>query len=64
MRRYQQVSGVLFALIAAAQLTRSILGMHAQVGGLVIPVWFSIVAFLLTGSMAIWAFRGLRSAGR
>ena len=57
MRRYQQVSGTLFALIALAQLLRSILGLPAQVGNFAIPVWFSIVAFLVTGSLAIWAFR-------
>ena len=57
MRRYQQVSGTLFALIALAQLLRSILGLPAQVGSFAIPIWFSIVAFLVTGSLAIWAFR-------
>jgi hypothetical protein len=57
MRRYEQVSGALFTLIALAQLTRSILGLPAQIGTLSIPVWFSIVAFLVTGSLAIWALR-------
>lgn len=57
MRRYVQVSGALFTLISLAQLTRSILGLPAQVGGISIPVWFSIVAFIVTGSLAIWAFR-------
>jgi hypothetical protein len=62
MRRYEQVTGVLFALIALAQLTRSILGLPAQVGSLAIPVWFSIVAFLVTGGLAIWAFRSSKGA--
>jgi len=62
MRRYELVSGVVFALIALAQLTRSLMGLPAQVGSIVIPVWFSVIAFLVTGSLAIWALRASRSA--
>jgi hypothetical protein len=62
MRRYEQISGTLFALIAAAQLGRSILGLPAQVGTFAIPVWVSVVAFLVTATLAIWAFRSARSA--
>jgi hypothetical protein len=57
MRRYEQVSGAFFTVFALAQFTRSILGVPAQIGNLAIPIWFSIVAFLVTGSLAIWAFR-------
>ena len=62
MRRYAQISGVLFTLIALAQLCRVILGWPAQVGGVSIPIWFSIVACLVTGSLAIWALRVSRGA--
>lgn len=61
MRRYELVSGVFFALIAVAQLTRSILQVPVQVGTVSIPIWVSVVAFLVTASLAIWAFR---SSGR
>ena len=57
MRRYEQVSGAVFALIALVQLTRAVFGWPAQVAGFSIPVWFSGVAFAVTGSLAIWAFR-------
>ena len=62
MRRYQQVSGAFFAVIALAQLTRSILGLPAQVGSISIPIWFSIVAFLVTGGLAILAYRAAPGA--
>ena len=62
MRRYEMISGGLFALIALAQLTRTVLGLPAQVGSFVIPVWFSLVAGLITGGLAIWAFRSARTA--
>ncbi len=38
MRRYEQVSGALFTLIALAQLTRSVLAWPAQVGSFSIPI--------------------------
>jgi hypothetical protein len=62
MRRYEQVSGGLFLLIALAQLTRAVLGWPVQVASVTVPVWASAVAFLVTGSLAIWAFRARRGA--
>jgi hypothetical protein len=61
MRRYELVSGVLFSVIALAQLTRTLLGWPVQVDGFNVPVWFSGVAFVITAGLAVWAFR---SAGR
>jgi len=60
MGNYERVSGTLFGLIAVAQLTRSLMGLPAQVGTMTIPVWWSVAAFLVTGSMALWAFRASR----
>ncbi len=61
MRRYELVSGIFFSIIALAQLTRTLLGWPVQVDGFTVPIWFSGVAFLITASLAVWAFR---SAGR
>ena len=61
MRRYELVSGIIFTIVALAQLTRTLLGWTAQVEGFSVPVWASGVAFVIAGGMAIWAFR---SAGR
>lgn len=61
MHRYELVSGILFTIIAVAQLTRTLLGWPVQVAGFSVPVWISGVAFLITGGLALWAFR---SAGR
>jgi hypothetical protein len=60
MRRYEQVSGVFFSLLALVQLTRAILGWPVQVSTVAVPTWASIIAFLVTGSFAIWAFRASR----
>ena len=64
MARYEQVSGALFGLIAVAQLARALLRLPAQVGTFTIPVWFSFVAFAITGGLAIWAFQSAKSRGR
>ena len=57
MRRYVLVSGLFLVLVACAQLLRLILGWQVTVAGLEIPLWASGVAVLITGSLAIWAFR-------
>jgi hypothetical protein len=57
MRRYELVSGIIFTIMAIVQLTRTVLGWPVQIDLFTVPVWFSGVAFLITGGMAIWAFR-------
>jgi hypothetical protein len=57
MRRYQLVSGIFFTIIALAQLTRAVLGWPVQVDGFSVPIWASGIAFLITASLALWAFR-------
>jgi hypothetical protein len=54
--RYPVVSGVVFGLIAFAQLLRAVTQVPIQVGSTEIPVWASWVALVLIGSMSIWAF--------
>jgi hypothetical protein len=61
MRRYELVSGIIFAIVAIVQLIRTVLGWPVQVDLFTVPVWLSGVAFLITGGMAIWAFRSARN---
>jgi hypothetical protein len=62
MRRYVQISGAFFTLLALVQLTRSLLGWPVQVATVTVPVWASVIAFLVTGSFATWAFRLTKDA--
>jgi hypothetical protein len=62
MRRYEQVSGVFFCLLAAVQLTRLLMRWPVQVADVAVPLWPSVLAFLVTSTFAIWAFRAARSA--
>jgi hypothetical protein len=57
MLRYVRVSGAFFALLAAVQLTRALLGWPVQVAQVTIPVWVSGLACLIVGSFAVWAWR-------
>lgn len=63
MRRYELVSGIFFSILALAQLARTLLGWPVQVAGFIVPVWFSGVAFLIAGSLAVWAFRSVGRQG-
>jgi hypothetical protein len=63
MRRYEMVSGVIFTIVAFVQLIRTLLGWPVQIDLFTVPVWFSAIAFLVTGGMAIWAFRSAGKAG-
>ena len=61
MRRYEMVSGIFFSILALAQLTRLLLAWPVQVATISVPVWLSGVAFLIVGSLAVWAFRSAGS---
>ena len=57
MRTYAKFSGLFFTVLALVQLTRLVLRWPVQVAGVSIPLWISGIAFLILGSLAIWAFR-------
>lgn len=60
MRRYAQVSGAFFGLLAAAQLMRAYLQLPVQVAEIAIPVWASAGAFVILSAFSIWAFRSAK----
>lgn len=57
MRRYERVSGVVFGLLATAQLTRLLFRWPVQVASVSVPLWVSALALVITGTLATWAFR-------
>jgi hypothetical protein len=54
---YPLVTGVIFGLVALLQALRAIADWSVQIGPINVPVWFSWVAAVVAGSLAIWAFR-------
>jgi len=51
------VAGIIFSLVSILHLVRSILGWEAIIGGVLIPVGASVVAFLISGFLAYSAFK-------
>jgi hypothetical protein len=62
MRLYAQISGGFFSVLAAVQLTRTVLGWPVEVADIAIPVWVSGLAFVIAATFAIWAFRTAKGA--
>lgn len=46
------ISGALFAIMALLQLLRIIFGWTAQIANWQVPIWASIIAVLITGTLA------------
>jgi len=57
MRRYAQVSGTFFAMVAIGQLFRAMMRLPLQVADISVPVWASVCAFIVTAALSVWAFR-------
>ena len=57
MHRYERVSGVFFGLLATVQLVRLLFRWPVQVASVSVPLWVSALAVVITGALAIWAFR-------
>jgi len=51
------VAGILFLLMALAQLCRFILGIEVVAAGVVIPVWPSAVAAVVLALLSCWLLK-------
>jgi hypothetical protein len=54
------VAAMLFWLIALAQLLRVLLRVEVTAGGVTIPYWISILAFVVLAALGIWLWRERR----
>lgn len=57
MQRYAMVSGLFLALMTVVQILRLVMRWPVRVATFDVPMWFSVVAALIVGSLAVWAFR-------
>ena len=57
MRQYITISGLFLTLLALVQLIRFLFQWPVVVDGVSIPTWLSLVAAIIVGALAIWAFR-------
>ena len=64
MRRYTMVSGLFLTLLTGVQLLRVVMRLPVRVGDFDVPVWASLIAAAIVGSLAIWAFRARAGTDR
>jgi hypothetical protein len=61
MKPFTRVAIVVFSLVALLQLLRVALGWEVTVGGIVIPPWASVVAFVVALTLAFMLWRETRT---
>jgi hypothetical protein len=57
MRRYVQVSGLLFGLVAIGHLVRLVRRWPLLVAGYPVPALVSLAVLVVTAIMAVWSWR-------
>ncbi len=60
---YLIASGVIFGLVAILHLARAANGWAFEIGPMTLPVSVSWIAFVVAGSLSLWAIR-LATSGR
>lgn len=54
-------ASVLLAIVSILQLVRVLAGVNVAIGGTVLPMWPSVVAFLVAGTLSIMLWREARA---
>ncbi len=60
MKPFTAIASVLFAVIAFVHLIRFFQAWPVSINGMVIPIWASAVAFVLTSVLAVMLWRESR----
>ncbi len=55
-----KVAGTFFLLIAIVHFLRVIFGWGVIINGLMVPLWVSVIAGLITFTLSMWMFRSTR----
>jgi len=63
MRPGTVAAAILLTVIAFLQLLRAVLGVRVTVGDTEIPIWASVVAFVVAGGLATLLWRESRRNG-
>ena len=56
-------AAILLTVVALLQLLRAVVGVRVIVGDATIPIWASVVAFVVAGGLAIGLWREARRKG-
>ncbi len=52
-----RVSGTIFGLVALAQLVRLVAQLGISIAGFQVPLWLSVIGFVLAGALSYWMWR-------
>lgn len=60
MKPFTVIAIVVFSLVSLLHLLRYFLGWEVVVNSVTIPMWFSIVGFVIAGGLAIMLWREMK----
>jgi hypothetical protein len=60
MKPFTAIAVVVFSLVALLQLLRVVTGWDVTVNGVLIPLWFSVIACAVAGTLACMLWREAR----
>ena len=64
MKPFTTIAVLVFAIVAAIQLIRVLLGWAVTINGLDIPAWASLVACVVAALLSVMVWRENRATGR
>lgn len=50
-------AGIIFLLVAFLHLMRYFLKLEVRVGSFIVPVWLSLLGFVVAFSLSLWMFK-------
>ena len=59
-----RVASIVFGLIAVAQLARIVVRSEVLVAGYPVPLWPSVLAFVIMSGLSLWMWKLARTPGR
>ena len=57
MKPFTTIAVVVFSLVALLQLLRVVSGWEITVNGIAIPIWASVIAFVVAAALAVMLWR-------
>ncbi len=54
------IAGVIFLLMSILHLVRLIFKLEVVIGNFTIPLWYSLVGFIVPFLLSVWMFRSIR----
>ena len=57
MKPFTTIAVIVFSLVAVLQLLRVVMGWEVTINGIAIPIWASVVAFVVAAALAAMLWR-------